>query len=97
VKDSVPPCETASIFAADLSPDHLSGPQRLRQMYSAIVARGKSSPGGEWQEIWEEESKPRGNVPEERGVWGERLQPFSFYASRSPSTLRDSCKSKVLE
>ena len=49
MKDSVPSCETASILAADLSPDHLSGPQRLRQMHSAMVTREKSSLGGKDQ------------------------------------------------
>lgn len=46
VKASVPPCETASSLAADLSPDHLSSPQRLRQTHSTMVVTEKSSLGG---------------------------------------------------
>lgn len=43
---TVPTCETASTLAAGLSTDHLFGPQRLRKMPSAMVAREKSSLGG---------------------------------------------------
>lgn len=44
-KDPVLSHETASILAADLSPD-TSAPQRLKQMHSAMVATEKISLGG---------------------------------------------------
>lgn len=96
MKDSIPSCETARILAAGLSPDHLSGPQRLKQMHSAMVAREKSSLGGkDW--------RVTGNLGGRKQVqencpWGKRgvrLQPFSSYTSRLPSTLRN--KYEVLE
>lgn len=68
VKDSVPSRETASILAADLSPDHLSGPQRLREMHSAMVAREKSSLGGK---DWRGTGNPGGRKQaQEKCPWG---------------------------
>lgn len=58
------------------------------------VLEEKTSEG---HEIWEEESKLQINVPVKGGVQCGRLQPFSSYTSRSPSTLRNSISYKIPE